>query len=426
MTRHVVRAARRVVLTTLAPLVFAFDPELAVCNESPAADQSASAAVITLSDRCPPSFEKSSEGVCRLRTLYEQYDSVQQRGLGGTRTSLPKHRDGYSPEQIDLGRYLFFDPILSADGSMSCASCHQPDKGFADGRARAVGIDGAALNRAAPSLWNMAFLPRFFWDARAQSLEEQALGPLYSPHEMGNTPERLLQRMNASAAYRRLFHQAFSTAPLANEHEFEITLPQLYRALAAFQASLISLNSRYDQYAHGYHDALTENEKSGLNVFRSFVSRCAECHTPPLFTNAQVAVIGAMEPPGLPLDVGAEKTYGAPALRAGFKVPSLRNIALTAPYMHSGRFATLRDTVAFYNGGRGHEVPETLDLQLHWHISSPNLTNNELDRLVDFLQTLNDESLMPAIPQVLPSGLAPLVLDKVTRETTLESLNVPH
>jgi cytochrome c peroxidase len=127
-----------------------------------------------------------------------------------------------------------------------------------------------------------------------------------------------------------------------------------------------------------------------------------------LFTNQQVAVIGAPEPEGLPLDIGAEKTFNAPKLRAGFKVPTLRNIELTAPYMHSGRFDDLKSVAEFYNGGRGHAVPGDANLHLHWHISSPDLTDYELDRLVDFMGALTDESLTPQVPLKLPSGLAPV------------------
>lgn len=351
-----------------------------------------------LSDRCPPSFERLEGGVCKLVTLYDQYDSLQGRGVGGTQTELPPRRDGFTARQIDLGRYLFFDPILSGNRSLSCASCHQPDKGFGDGLGRSIGVAGTATHRGAPSLWNSAFLRRFFWDARADSLEEQLTGPLYAPDEMGNTPERLLISLNDNSVYRRLFAEAFPGSE-------QVELVQVYRALAAFESSLISLNSRYDRYAHGYHAALSAQEIAGLNVFRSFVARCAECHTPPLFTNQQIAVIGSPEPPGLPLDVGAEKSLNSARLKGGFKVPTLRNIALTAPYMHSGRFNNLRDAVTFYNGGRGHAVPEGVDMQLHWHIWDPRLAEEELDLLVVFLKTLTDESLMPVIPSRLPSGL---------------------
>jgi cytochrome c peroxidase len=357
---------------------------------------------ITLSDRCPPSFEKTAAGVCELRTLYQFYDSLESRGVGGTRTALPPHRDGFTPRQIDLGRYLFFDPLLSGDGTLSCASCHRPDRGLADGRPRSIGIHGQDAGRAAPTLWNVAFLKRFFWDARADSLEAQALGPLYSPREMGNTPARLLASLNGNATYRRLFRDAYprSSGP--------ITQQQVYASLAAFQASLISLNSRYDRYVHGHAAALTPHEIEGLNVFRSFVARCSECHTPPLFTNEQVAVIGVPEPPGRRFDVGAEATFGSPKLKGGFKVPTLRNITLTAPYMHSGTFAELRDAVEFYNKGRGHAVPQGMHLYLHWHINDPKLTDTEIDRVVEFLGALTDETFLPAVPQRVPSGLTPI------------------
>jgi len=167
---------------------------------------------------------------------------------------------------------------------------------------------------------------------------------------------------------------------------------------------LISLNSRYDQYAHGYHEALTLEEIEGLNIFRSFVARCAECHTPPLFTNQQVAVIGLAEPDNKPLDPGAQTTYNDSTLRGAFKVPSLRNVALTAPYTHAGKFSTMREMIEFYNLGRGHEVPAGERLHIHWHIWEPGLTSYEIDRLVDFLNTLTDESFKPRVPEVLPSG----------------------
>jgi cytochrome c peroxidase len=356
---------------------------------------------IVLSTQCPPSFEHTADDRCLLRNLYQFYDSLQGQGFGGTQTGLPAHRDGFSPAQIDLGRYLFFDPMLSGDGSLSCASCHQPDKGFADGRARSIGVHGEQISRSAPTLWNVAFLNQFFWDGRSDSLEDQAQGPLYSPEEMGNNEVQLLRSLQETD-YVRLFSQAFP--------EKGLSLDTVYIALTAFQTSLISLNSRYDQYAHGNHDALNANEIKGMNVYRSFVARCSECHMPPLFTNQQIAVIGAPEPEGLPFDIGAEKTYGSAKLKGGFKVPTLRNIATTAPYMHSGVFDTLRESVDFYSKGRGNAVPEGLDLQLHWHISEPDLTDEEIDRVVDFLHALTDETLMPEIPRHLPSGRSPLAV----------------
>jgi len=365
----------------------------------------------SLSEKCPPSFElikeQGKQGVCRLVNLYQFYDSVQGRGLGGTQTSLPDHRDGFTPAQIDLGRYLFFDPLLSKDGSISCASCHQPDKGFSDDLDRSVGITGEKVGRSAPTLWNVAFLDKFFWDVRATTLEQQAQGPLFDPLEMGNDPEQLLASIKANQVYLNMFTQAFPNESL--------NVAQVYTALTAFQSSLISLNSRYDRYAHGHHQALSENEIKGLNIFRSFVARCAECHQPPLFTNNQVAVIGTPEPKGRDFDIGAQKTYAeikdSQKLRGGFKVPTLRNITKTAPYMHSGKFDKLYDAVEFYSKGRGHAVPKNEKLQLHWHIWEPDLTDEEMQLIVDFLGSLTDESLTPKMPTKLPSGL-PVIDEK--------------
>ncbi len=355
----------------------------------------------TLKDTCPASFELVDDGTCRLVNMYQFYDSVQGRGVGGTQTSLPEHRDGFTPQQIDLGRYLFFDPILSKDGQQSCASCHQPDKGFADGLDRSVGVTGEKVARSAPTLWNVAFLKSLFWDARAKSLEEQALGPLFDAKEMANNPTELISTLNSNSQYRAMFASAFADAE-------SIDLSHVASALTAFQTTLISLNSRYDRYAHGYHEALNEDEIAGLNIFRSFVARCAECHQPPLFTNNQIAVIGVPEKEGSQFDPGAEVTFNASKLRGGFKVPTLRNIAKTAPYMHAGNIDTLRESVEFYNKGRGHAVPKDESLQLHWHIWEPNLREEEMDLIVTFLNTLTDESLTPQIPRQLPSGLPPI------------------
>ena len=349
-----------------------------------------------LATTCPASFELQ-DGGCVLRNRYRSYRSLRDAGVGGLKTGLPPLREGFTPEQIDLGRYLFFDPILSADGSVSCASCHDPSMGFADGRGRAVGINGQTLQRSAPSLWNVGFFSTLLWDGSKSSLEEQMQGPLYSPIEMGNTPAQLLTSLNGNTTYQALFERAFGDAP--------ITLDQIYTAITAFESSLISLNSRYDLYAHGYHSALDENEIAGLNVFRSFVARCAECHTPPMFTNQQLAVLGVADAPGEFIDPGAQAITGDGSQRGAFRVPSLRNIARTAPYMHRGQKPSLEDAARFYTGGRGHEVPEGESLMIHWHIWEPRLTEAEITSLAAFMRTLTDEAFMPETPGVVPSGL---------------------
>jgi cytochrome c peroxidase len=353
-----------------------------------------------LSDRCPAGFAPDEENLCRLVSLYRDYPSLQGRGMGGLKIGLPKIRDGFTARQIDLGRYLFFDPLLSGSGDLSCASCHQPDRGFSDGLPRSLGANGAELKRSAPSLWNAGLQELYFWDGRAASLEAQMQEPLYDRLEMANNPQDLLASLNGNEHYRQLFAQAFP-----QDLDDGISLEQVYLAIAAFESSLVSLNSRYDYYAHGVHEALSPAEIEGLNIFRSFVARCAECHTPPLFSNQQIAVLGTPEPDGMPLDPGREAVTGDASQRAGFKVPSLRNVALTGPYMHSGRYDELREAVAFYTGGRGHAVPDGEQLSIHWHIWEPQLTDTELDRLVDFLGALTDESYMPETPERVPSGL---------------------
>jgi cytochrome c peroxidase len=362
----------------------------AVKGESPASLD------FQLTDTCPASFELQ-DGGCVLRSRYKAYRSLRDAGVGGLKTGLPPLREGFTPQQIDLGRYLFFDPVLSADGSVSCASCHDPAQGFADGRAQAVGIDGQTLPRSAPSLWNIGFFSTLLWDGSKSSLEEQMQGPLYSPVEMGNNPAQLLEALNGNPTYRALFEQAFGSSAIALDH--------IYTAITAFESSLISLNSRYDLYAHGYHAALNEEEIAGLNVFRSFVARCAECHTPPLFSNQQLAVLGVADAPGELIDPGAEAITGDASQRGAFRVPSLRNIALTAPYMHRGQKTTLEDAARFYTGGRGHEVPKGESLMIHWHIWEPRLTDREITLLATFMGALTDEAFMPEIPTAVPSGL---------------------
>lgn len=374
-------------------------PEVGEVVRGIGSDGSINTDAFTLSTLCPPSFQRDAAGGCRFEHRYQSYSSPHGAGVGGLKTGLPPIRDGFTPEQIDLGRYLFFDPALSADGSIACSSCHDPALGFSDGRARAQGIAGRVTERSAPSLWNVGFLQRLTWDGRERSLESQMQGPLYSPLEMGNSPESLLNRLRDLPAYRPLFQAAFGTQTIELEH--------IYTALTAFESSLISLNSRYDLYAHGIHDALSEDEIAGLNVFRSFVARCGECHTPPLFTNQQIAVLGVPERDGRSLDNGAQAISGDPSQRAGFRVPSLRNVSRTAPYMHAGNFDTLLDAVSFYNQGRGHAVPAGEDLKIHWHIWEPQLREDELQGVVLFLQTLTDEGFMPEIPRAVPSGLRP-------------------
>lgn len=363
-----------------------------------------------LSRECPPSFELTDGNACRFRSLYDQYNSAP--GYGGLRVKLPQLRDGFSPEEIDLGRYLFYDPLLSGTHRLSCAQCHSPDLGFADGRPRSIVPGGAhggptasrdiELPRSAPTLWNVGFLKNLFWDGRTHSLEEQARGPLFSANEMATTKKQLERDLNKQRHYRRLFAQAFQLD--ATE---KITVDMITRALAAFETTLITVNAPYDRYAHGDEDALTDQQKRGYAIFRSVTLGCSECHTPPLFTNDEIEVTGVPNAPTLPFDAGAETASKEPLLRGGFRTPTLRNIALTAPYMHAGQFATLNDVVRFYNDLAGHAAPIGEHLTIDWRMTlrRPVLGENDISDLVAFLRALTDESLIPPIPDRVPSGL---------------------
>lgn len=367
-----------------------------------------------LSDQCPPSFEKLPSGLCQLRSLYDFYDSPAQHG--GVKAKLPPVPGRYTAEQIDLGRYLFFDPVLSVNGDMSCASCHQLDKGLSDGRKTSLGakpprvisasdslsesaLERKILTRATPTLWNVGFLKRFMWDGRADSLTEQALLPLLSDDEMGHSREGLVQAVASSKDYQALFVKAFDE---------KVTVQNIAFALGAFQSTLVSLNSRYDRYAHGDEAALSEQEIRGYNAFRGFVGRCSQCHVPPLFTDSEVAVIGAPAASNGFVDEGAGLQSDDPFVRGGFRVPTLRNVALTAPYFHNGELADLSEVVDFYNNTRGHQAPENQPLHIHWHVhmtDGPKLSKQNTKDIVAFLASLTDETMMPQVPEKVPSGL---------------------
>ncbi len=302
-----------------------------------------------------------------------------------------------------LGRLLFFDPVLSRDGSLSCAHCHRPDRGLADGLATARGRHGAVLPRNTPTLYNAAFKPRLMWDRRAASLEEQALLPLLAPDELAADPARLLAQLAAIPAYARAFAAAFPGEAEA------ISLANLARALAAFERTLISRDSRFDRSARGERTALRASERNGLALFRSLATRCFECHRLPTFEAPLALSIGVPS-----LDPGAAAISGLEAQRGFFGVPSLRNVALTAPYMHDGSLATLEEVVAFYRtgGGLARGVPAA---RLHEFVRPIAMSDAEAADLVAFLRSLTDESARPTVPERVPSGLPVLAPSQVRR-----------
>lgn len=287
-----------------------------------------------------------------------------------------------------LGQMLFFDPILSQNNDISCASCHHPDLGFSDGLPTAVGPNGVALSRNTPTLWNVAYAQNLFWDGRLNSLEAQSEFPLTHPDEMGVTDTAVVvSELAAIPEYDTLFNTAFADG---------ITLDNMERALAAYQRTLIANSSPFDRYAAGDFAALTAQQRRGLGLFRSGATRCFECHTAPTFASDTFRIIGVeSDDPGR-AGVTDDGVFGA------FKVPTLRNIALTAPYMHNGSMATLEEVVDFYadGGGNAHSA-ENVDI----FVQGFDLNDQERADLVAFLYALTDDKAQVAIPASVPSGL---------------------
>lgn len=275
-------------------------------------------------------------------------------------------------ERVRLGRKLFFDPILSSDGTVACASCHDPAHGFATTDSRAVGIHGRRGSRNAPSILNRTAGKSFFWDGRAKTLEEQAVEPIANPLELGGPLEAAISRIAANEAYRDAFAAAYADG---------VSAANVGRALAAFERVLTTGSSRVDRFQAGDLAALTDGERIGLWLFESR-AQCWRCHgganySDERFHNTGVAALQDQPDPGRYAVTGDEHDRGR------FKTPSLRDVSLTAPYMHDGSRATLRDVVEYYN--RGGSANPNLDPA----IQPLGLSSEQIDHLVEFLKALD-------------------------------------
>ena len=307
----------------------------------------------------------------------------------GLQREFPALNGDTSPEKTELGRMLFFDPILSKAQDTSCATCHNPSLGFSDGLQTAKN-----LSRNSISLWNVGYETDVFWDGRATSLEEQMLVPLLEATEMAGSPEEIESRLRAMPAYVSLFDTAFGSGVDS------ITMENAQSAIASFERTLITNDSPFDKYAAGQFDALTAQQRRGLNLFRSAATRCFECHAAPTFGADDFFVTGVPDLDGQAHDAG-RASVAEDGKDGAFKAPTLRNIALSAPYMHNGAFATLEEVVDFYAKGGGADRGIAVDRQ----IIPMELSAQEREDLVAFLYALTDESSMPEIPSSVPSGL---------------------
>jgi parallel beta-helix repeat protein len=352
-------------------------------------------------------------------------------GAGGLKSrwpDMPQRSDNpvadpRFPRRAALGRLLYYDPILSAKNDMSCATCHHPDLGYSDGRGKSMGEGGQGLGpsrsggrvirRGAPTIWNAAFSDTQFWDGRAKTLEDQARNPITAPEEMGETDANLSTELATLPEYQALFDHAFG-----GHMGSAINLQNVANAIAAFERTQLSSRSPFDRYVAGDRSALTVSQRRGFDVFRSGQARCFECHSLPTFSSPNFKVIGVPKLDDEALDRGRGDIVGAPGLVGAFKVPTLRNVALTAPYMHNGRFQTLEEVVDFYakGGGPGFGVKtENLDDK----IRPINFTFQQRADLIAFMHALTDESALAEPPRRVPSTLP--VVPRLTNPARAES-----
>ena len=300
-----------------------------------------------------------------------------------------------SAAEVALGRQLFFETRLSSTETVSCATCHKPERGFADGeRVSASGVTGVPLKRHTPHPYNLAWGKTFFWYGRATSLEDQALGPIRNPQEMGLPGDAAADRLKKVPYYVGAFEHVYPTSGVA--------MKNIAKALSAFERTLVSNDAPFDRYEAGDKTALSEAAAGGRQLFFGR-ARCSTCHSGPNFTDELFHNTGVISD-----DIGRAaldrvgefqmRPYPFFQMRQAFKTPSLRNAALTAPYQHNGSEATLADVVRLYNlGGRD---PASYGKALD--IRPLNLRDSELADLVAFLEALTSPVLVtpPTMPDL--------------------------
>jgi cytochrome c peroxidase len=286
-----------------------------------------------------------------------------------------------TPGRVALGMQLFFDPRLSGDNRTSCATCHRPDRSFADGLRQAKGAGGKPLKRNTPSLLNVGHYSTFHWDGRVGSLEEQALLPIQAPDEMNQSLDALERKLNAVPGYVKQFRSVFGS---------RVTREGVARALAAFQRTLVTGPSPYDRYLAGQKDALSPGARRGMELFFGSAG-CSACHKGPLLSDEQFYRLGVSGDPGR----GA--VTGKKGDRYRLRTPPLRNVARTGPYMHDGSLRTLDEAVTFYYRGVPAVGPERLTLDVE---ALRGNSFSEITDVVAFLEALTGEE-----PRIVPPRL---------------------
>jgi cytochrome c peroxidase len=291
-------------------------------------------------------------------------------------------------ERIGLGRALFFETRLSKDGNMSCASCHNPSRGWSDGLPTGHGHRGQVLGRATPTIVNAAFNKIQMWDGRKRDLEDQAMGPMEAQAEMHSDFDAVFSFLNSNARYREMFEKAYPGEGISKN--------TLAKAIASFERTVVSRDTPFDRWVRGDDKAMTASQLRGMQIFMDEKKgNCAACHSAPNFTddgfhNIGLASYGNSEP-----DLGRYKITPIRILKGAFKTPSLRGVEFTAPYFHDGSAATLMDVVEHY--ARGGDVKTDLSS----NIKALDLSMQEKRDLVAFMRALSEPGLEKAgLPNV--------------------------
>lgn len=286
--------------------------------------------------------------------------------------------------KIELGKQLYFDGRLSKNNAISCAFCHNPGTGFADSRQTSIGVGGGIGGRQSPTVYNSAFNHVQFWDGRARSLEEQAIGPIHNPVEMAETHEHVVAKLGKVKGYQQQFRAVFGTA---------VNLQGIAEAIAAYERTVLSTNSAFDKYVMGDQKAMDEAAARGLALFKG-KARCILCHNGPNLTDNQFHNLGVPQVGPMKEDLGRYNVTRAEKDKGAFKTPTLRSITETSPYMHDGAFKTLEEVVEFMDQGGGSN-PHLSSLMQPLHL----MTEEKAD-LVAFLKALTGEPLKFSMPQL--------------------------
>ncbi|ULA67130.1 MAG: Methylamine utilization protein MauG [Nitrospira sp.] len=312
-------------------------------------------------------------------------DGITVPDIGPLPTVVPTPSSNVNyAAKLELGKQLYFDGRLSKNNAISCAFCHNPGTGFADSRQTSIGVGGGVGGRQSPTVYNTGFNQVQFWDGRARSLEEQAIGPIHNPVEMAETHEHVVAKLGKIKGYQQQFRAVFGT---------DVNLQGIAEAIAAYERTVLSTNSAFDKYVLGDAKAMDESAVRGLGLFKG-KARCILCHNGANFTDNQFHNLGVPQVGPMKEDLGRYSVSRAEKDKGAFKTPTLRSITETAPYMHDGAFKTLEEVVEFLDQGGGSNP--TLSPLMH----PLSLTADEKADLVMFLKALTGEPIKFSMPQL--------------------------